>query len=91
MNDAPTIKQVVKSRLYSYTQLHGNPPWSMLQVSVWFQELPSHLHFTRESYKVAHKEQLHTTNTMFCLYVYERFRKNQHQNINKNSRYSEYE
>lgn len=26
MNDAPTIKQVVKSRLYSYTQLHGNPP-----------------------------------------------------------------
>lgn len=49
------------------------------------------LHFTRESYKVAHKEQFHTINTTFCLYVYKRFRKNQHQNINKNSWYSEYE
>ena len=40
MNDAPTIKQVVKSRLYSYMQLHGNTSWSTLQVSARFQELP---------------------------------------------------
>lgn len=30
-------------------------------------------------------------NTTFYLYVYKRFRKNQHQSINKNSWYSEYE
>lgn len=40
MNDAPTIKQVVKSRLHSYMQLRGNTSWGTLQVSARFQELP---------------------------------------------------
>lgn len=51
------------------------------------------LFFITKSYKVAQKEQSHLCkiNTMLCLYAYKRFRKNQHQNSNKNSGYSECE
>ena len=67
MNDAPTIKQVVKSRLYSYMQLHGNTSWSTLQVSARFQELPV---FTlQESYNTEHKEQFHTTQCSVYMYT----------------------
>lgn len=90
MNDAPTIKQVVKSKT---VQLHA-AAWKYIQEHAsGVSTVPgaSRLHFTRESYNVAHKEQSHTINTTFCLFVYKRFRKNQHQNINENSGCSEYE